>query len=304
MVKRTVYYNDPPVISTNIGSENAYHCTIEDTDVASIAGEKELPAGIFLCKKPGGHRPLPRSLVLAPYTAGETQLIVETPHVFKAGDVLRVIGTPGQTRYEEELAVKNATAPLFGTVTGVNALNQKQITTVTFASVAVGNVFTITVNDAPISFIATAASNQNVADGLVSALTKAQSGSSVLSEIQATAPGGVLTLTTRDPGYIFTVSASVAQGTAGTTGTATVAVTQPIGAITITPQGGAPSLAIGAKVGTIGDVIVGVLDKSVDFSNDNFRSIAPYSAGLVYEKALPYLDGDIRAQLPKLTFTP
>ena len=303
-MKRTVYYVDPPILSTNVGSENAYHCTIEDSDVATIADKKELPAGIFLCKKIGGHRPLARSLVLAPYTGGATILVVETPQVFKVGDVLRVIGTPGQTRYEEDAAVKNATAVALGTVTAINALSQKQITTVTFASVAVGNIFTLTINDAAISFIATAASNQNVADGLAAALVKAQSRSSSLAEIEATTPGGVLTLTTKDPGMIFSVSASVAQGTGGSLGTATVAVTQPIGALTITPQGGAPSLAIGSKVGTIGDVVVGVLANSVDFTNDLFRSIAPYSAGIVYEKALPYLDGDIRAQLPKLTFTP
>lgn len=303
-MKRSVYYQDPPILSTNIGSENAFHCTIEAADVATIAGEQELPAGTFLCKKAGGHRPLARSRVLAPYTSGATQLVVENPHFFKVGDVLRVIGTPGQTRYEEENAVKNATAPLFGTVTAINSLNQKQITTVTFASVAVGNVFTILINDVPISFTATAASNQNVADGLALALTKAQTGSSPIEEIEASAPGGVLTLTTRQPGYIFSVSASVSQGTGGSLGTATVAVPTPIGAITITPQGGNATLAIGAKVGTIGDVVVGVLANSVDFSADEYRHIAPYSAGLIYIKALPYIDGDIMAQLPKLTYTP
>lgn len=304
-MKRTQFYNDPPIVAVFNGtSENAYSCCLEEADIPSIAGSKVVPAGLFLAKKSGGgHRPLGRAQVLAPYTSGETTVIVETPHVFKVGDVLRVIGVPGDTRYAEDTAVKGATAPLFGTVTAIDSLTQKQITTVTFASVAVGNIFTVTINGVPISFIATAASSQNVADGLKAALIKAQSGSSPIEEIRATTPGGVLTLTTEQDGVIFTTTSTVAQGVAVTTGTAVVDVTQAIGTLTITPQGGNASLAIGAKIGTIGDVVVGVLGNTISLY-DGDQYIAPYSGGQVYLKALPYLDGDIMAQLPKLTFIP
>lgn len=303
-MKVTKYYNDPPILADLSNTENAFSCCIEEADIPSISGSKSVPAGVFLAKKStGGHRPLGRAKILAPYTSGETVVIVESPQVFKIGDVLRVIGTPGQTRYTEDTAVKAATAPLFGTVTAIDSLAQKQITTVTFASVAVGNVFTVLINDVPISFVATAASNQNVADGLKAAIIKAQSGSSPLEEIRITTPGGVLTLTTDLEGTIFTTSATVAQGVAATTGTAVVDVTSAIGTLTITPQGGNASLAIGAKIGTIGDVIVGVLGSTISLY-DGDQHIAPYSAGIVYINALPYIDGDIMAQLPKLTFIP
>ena len=303
-MKITRYYSDPPIIATYGNTENAYSCCLEETDIPSIAGSKVVPAGIFLSKKStGGHRPLGRAKVLAPYTSGETVLIVECPHVFKVGDVLRYIAAPGVNRYTEEAAIRNATAALFGTVTAIDSLSQKQITTVTFASVAVGNVFTVTINDVPIAYTATAASNQNVAEGLKAAIIKAQTGSSPIEEIRITTPGNVLTLTTDQEGIIFSTSASVAQGTGGSTGTATVDVTQAIGTLTITPQGGNASLVIGAKVGTIGDVVVGVLGNTISlYDGDQF--IAPYSAGIVYEKALPYLDGDIMAQLPKITYMP
>ena len=303
-MKLTRYYNDPPIIANFGNAENAFSCCLEETDIPSIAGDKTVPAGLFLAKKPGGgHRPLGRAQVLAPYTSGETTVIVETPQVFKIGDVLRVIGVPGDTRYAEDAAVKGATAPLFGTVTAIDTLSQKQITTVTFASVAVGNIFTVTINGATISFIASAASNQNVADGLKTAFLKAQSGSSPLDEILVSTPGGVLTLTTESEGLIFATTATVAQGVAVTTGTAVVDVTQAIGTLTITPQGGNASLAIGAKIGTIGDVVVGVLGSSVSLERGD-QHIAPYSGGMVYINALPYLDGDIMAQLPKITFMP
>ena len=304
-MKRTQFYNDPAVVAVFSGTtENAYSCCLEEVDIPSIAGSKVVPAGLFLCKKAsGGHRPLGRSRVLAPYTSGETVVIVENPHVFKVGDVLRVIGVPGDTRYTEDAAVKNATAPLFGTVTAIDSLTQKQITTVTFASVAVGNIFIVTINGVPISFTATAASNQDVAEGLKAAIIKAQTGSSPLDEIRISTPGNVLTLTTAQDGVIFTTTATVAQGTAATTGTAVADVSQAIGTLTITPQGGNASLVIGAKIGTIGDVVVGVLNNTISlYDGDQF--IAPYSAGTVYLNALPYLDGDIMAQLPKLTFIP
>lgn len=303
-MKVTRYYSDPPIIAAYGNTENAFSCCIEETDIPTIGGSKSVPAGVFLSKKStGGHRTLGRAKVMAPYTSGDTTVIVESPQVFKIGDVLRVIGTPGQSYHTEDTAVKAATAPLFGTVTAIDALAQKQITTVTFASVAVGNVFTLTINGSPISFTATAASSQNVADGLKAAIICAQTGSAPLEEIRSTTPGGVLTLTTDLEGIIFTTEATVAQGVAVTTGTAVVDVTTAIGTLTITPQGGNASLAIGAKIGTIGDVVVGVLGIGISLA-DGDQHIAPYSAGIVYLQALPYIDGDIVAQMPKLTFIP
>ena len=303
-MKVTRFYSDPPIIAVNTNTEAAFSCCLEESDIPSIAGSKSVPAGDFLAKKStGGHRPLGRSKILAPYVSGETVVIVECPQVFKIGDVLRYIAAPGVSRYTEETAIRAATAPLFGTVTGIDSLNQRQITTVTFASVAVGNIFTVSINGVPISYTATAASNQNVADGLKTAITKAQSGSSPLEEIRVTTPGGVLTLTTDQEGIIFTTAVTVAQGVAGTLGTAVADVSTAIGTLTITPQGGNASLAIGAKIGTIGDVVVGVLNNSISlYDGDQF--IAPYSGGVVYIDALPYIDGDIQTQLPKLTFIP
>lgn len=306
LAQRKTYRFERTILYNNVITESLYGVSLSPDRVPTIGGVKRILAGSFLA---AGERILPRATIASPYASGGATVVTNNPWVFQMGDVLRAIGTPNSTPQQEWEAVTAGTATPLGTVTAINNLSVKQKTVLTPNSVAVGNIFRITVDGAAIAFTATAASTANVTAGLKAAFDLARGSTSSLQDIDATDTGTTLELTHTEEGEIFTVVPSVLQGTAGTLGTMTAAIAAPVGALTITPAGGNGNLAIGSKVGAIADVPLGIIAHDYWFTDSGdglhySRDFAAYNKAAIYSKGLPYLDGHLVRALPGLSFIP
>jgi hypothetical protein len=305
MLTRKTYKLEKPILYNNIGVTTFAGRTLDPEDVAKIGGFRRVMAGSFLCNS---GRLLPRAEIISPYTSAATQVVVSNPSAFQVGDILRLIGTPSSTPYQEAQAVDAATAPLFGTVTGWDKTYDYQKTTVTPNSVAVGNIFTVDIDGVLISFTALTTSNADVVNGLLKQFQGMRSPNSTLWELDVTATSTQLVIKHQQPREIFKVKTTVAQGAAVTTGTLVAAITEGVGTLLITPQAGNGNQLIGAKIGTITDVPIGVITQESYLTDDDGVDVSimvsAYEAAGVFTKSLPYLDGSIVAKLPKLTFVP
>ncbi|MBW4635283.1 MAG: hypothetical protein KME30_26330 [Iphinoe sp. HA4291-MV1] len=308
MYSHKLYRFEKPILYNNVNTESLYGATIRPEKVAYIAPlGRRILAGSFLA---AGERLLPRARIISPYFTDSNYVIVSNPAVFQAGDVLKVIGTPSSTPLEEAAAVLQGTAATFGTVVSVDAASRIQITTVIPDSVAVGNVFVLSVEEVSISYVATAATVKNVVEGLKAVFDGVWGRSDGRREIRAdiTVGGDGLIFTSFEPGEIFVVKGMVAQGIADSTGTLNIEVTQPVGALNITPVDGNGDYPIGTKIGTITDVPLGVIGNEYLLTDedgiDYERSVSAYNKAAVFTKSLPYLDGAIVQQLPGLSFMP
>ncbi|MCC5616371.1 hypothetical protein LC605_15090 [Nostoc sp. CHAB 5836] len=305
MLTRYTYRIERPVLYNNVNTERLHGRYINPSDIAKIGGHRRIIPGTFLT---AANRVLPRARIISPYTSDTTTVIVNNPSAFRVGDVLKVIGTPSSTPAAENAAVVNATAPNFGTVSAVSAIDGPQVTTATIAFPAVGNIFTLILDGISFSFTATTAIAADIATGLKAAFDAQKSQSSTWADVDATVNSAVLTFTHRQVRSVFTVSSSVAQGTGGSTGTAVVAVATAVGALTITASAANGNQIIGTKIGTITDIPLGVVTHehylTDDEGQDRASAIAVYNMAAVNLLALPYIDGHIVASLPKLSFIP
>ncbi|ARV58067.1 hypothetical protein BZZ01_04940 [Nostocales cyanobacterium HT-58-2] len=305
MLSRTSFRLEKPILYNNVNAQSLYGALIDPANIAKVGGFRRIPAGSFLAAK---NRLLPRARIISPYTSGSATVIVSNPYPFKVGDVLKVIGTPTSTPIQESQAVNNATAADFGTVTAIDTANNKQVTTVTPAAVAVGNVFSLTIEGATISYTATTTTAADVAKGLKNNFDAAKSPTGALFDLRAEVNGDSLVFTHEYLGEIAEIVGNVVQGAAATTGTLAVTVTQSVGALTITPASGNTNQVIGNKIGTITDLVLGVITHdhllTDDDGIDTPRALAAYDSAMVNTKALPYLDGHIVNALPRLAFTP
>ncbi|ACC81160.1 hypothetical protein [Nostoc punctiforme] len=305
MLTRYSYRIERPVLYNNVNTERLYGRYITPTDIAKIGGHRRILPGSILTT---ANRILPRAKIISPYASDATTVIVNNPWAFKPGDVLKVIGTPSSTPTAENAAVVNASAAAFGTVTAVSATDGPQTTTVTIASPAVGNIFTLTADGISFGFTATTTVPSDVATGLKTAFDAQKSQTSSWADIDATVAGAVITFTHRQNRAVFTVTSSVAQGTGGSTGTAVVAVTTPVGALTITASSSNGNQVIGTKIGTITDTPLCILTHEYyltdDEGQDRGDAIAGYNMAAINTLALPYIDGHIVASMPRLSFIP
>ena len=258
IITRYSYRIEKPVLYNNLNTQRLYGALISPNNIAKVGGYERIPEGSFLAV---GQRLLPRGRLISPYNSGDSTITVANPYVFKPGDSLKLIGTPTSTPLQESTAVINATAPAFGTVVSISASGGPQVTTISPNSVAVDNIFTLFIDEAPLTYTAINTNNADVVNGLISAFLSSKSNTSSWEDIQMTATGGGNTLQisyiySRE---IFVVRGSVAQGSGSTTGSMAIQVTQPVGQVTITPASGNTSLDIGSKIGTITDTPLGVI---------------------------------------------
>ena len=307
-ITRTSYRLEKPVLYNLMHAQALHAALIEPEMLSKIGGYRQIIAGSFLAT---GNRILPRATVISPYASGESQVIVNNPAAFIPGDVIRVIGTVASSSFDEAQSITMGTAPIFGTVTSVEGGIDMQKTTVTPNSVAVGNIFVLDIEGIKFSYIAETTSNEDVVNGLKQAFLQSKSQTSVFNDdgIRLVGTPTELTIESHMPREVITVKANVIQGDAATVGTLDVEVTQAVGAVLITPQGSNASLEIGAKIGTITDLPLGVITHDYyltdDDGNDVNCRIAAYDMASVNTNALPYLDGAIvMQQLPKLSFIP
>lgn len=302
---------DVRILYNNIGTKNLPSANIHADSVSSVGGNKHIPAGSFISVIKGTslHRATPRGKIISKYTAGQTSVIVKNPSVFKPGDILYLISPPGTPRYQELQSIRSGSAPVFGTVTAVDGSSSKQVTTITPSTVAVGNVITLIISDITLTYIVTDATIAVVTAGLKKAFDQLKGNASSLEFLSAEATSTTLKISSSQSGHIFEVKASGSNGSAGSPPTIATAITQGIGALTITPGAGNAAAEVGTKLGSIDDVIVGITAHTHYFTDpetnqDKDIVIAPYNAAMINLKALPYIDADIVEQVQELSYTP
>ena len=288
-----------PVLYNNIGAESLPGSRIPPENIATIAGKKQIQPGSFLCN---GDRILPRAVILSPYK-GDGKVVVNNPSAFKPGDALKIIAASANASAFQELeAVERGTAPNFGTVVSVDDGATKQTSVLTPTGVAPGNTYGLFFDGIPIVYKAESSNVADVTKGIRDLVLSTRSGSSSLDFVNVTDKGTSLEFTGQVEGDFF----AIAPFATGTGATFTVEVSQAVGLITV--SGASQALPIGAKIGTIEHIPLGVIETDhILTTGDGFNHdvvICAYSAGMVYRDSLPYLDGQIVHRLPKLTFMP
>lgn len=305
MLTRYAYKLERPILYGDTVTERLYGRYINPIDIPKIGGHRRILPGTILGNN---NRPVSRSKIISPYTSNGTSVIVSNPWAHKVGDVLKIIGVPGATAAAENTAVTAASAAAFGTITAISSVGDQQVTTVTIASPAVGNIFTLTIDGVSFSFTSATTTAADTATGLLGVYNSQKSQTSTWADIDAAVSGAVITFTHRYAREIFVVSSSVAQGVGGSTGTATVAVTSAIGALTITAATDNGNQVIGTKIGTITDVPLGILTEEYYLTDnelqDRATDLSVVTTGSINTLALPYIDGHIVASLPRLSWMP
>lgn len=294
------YSIDKQVLFNNVNANSLYGLILLPEQVTLISKYRRVLAGTFITES---GRILSRGVLLSPYTASDTTIVVNNPYAFKVGDVLYEIGDATENRSAEINAVANASQQ-FGTVSAIDPASNKQITEITPASIAVGDIFFVWLEGQSFSFVAETTDVADVVKGLHAALVGGmQSHHSIRNHLMISEDGTKITLSAKEPGQIFKVSGSVTG-----TGTLAIEVTQAVGRITITPTAGNNNHDVGAKIGTIDDMPIGVITHDYYLTDeagiDRSADLAVYDTANVYKKALVYLDGHIISTIPTLKYTP
>jgi hypothetical protein len=297
LITRRSYQIEKQVLYNNVNTERLYGALIDSDTIPLIGGSRRIMAGSFLA---AGERLLARAKVLSPVASGGTKLIVNNPWAFRVGDVIKLIGAAAATPTQELTAIDSGSAANVGTISAISSSSIAQITRIVPPTPAIGNTFTVTLNNAvTASFTATAATVANVTAGLKSALASAISNYSSLDWFVFNDNGTNLEITTTEPGEPFMVTAT---GTSAPT----VTVTAAVGELTISTVTSA--LGIGDKVGLINQVPLGIIANEfvlTDESSLNFQqNFAAYNKAPIYSKALPYLDGHLVRAIPGLSYIP
>lgn len=305
MLTRYAYKMERPILYGDTITERLYGRYINPLDIPKIGGHRRILPGVFLGNN---NRPISRSKILSPYTSNGTTVIVDNPWAHKVGDVLKVIGSPSAMPNEEYTAIASASAAAFGTITAISPVGDRQVTTVTVASPAIGNVFNLIIDGVSFSHTATTTVAADTAIALVNIFNSQKSQTSSWADIDASAVGGVITFTHRFAREVFVISSSVVQGSGATTGTATVSVTSAIGALTITPATDNGNHAIGTKIGTITDIPLGVVTEEYYLTDNDLQDrptdLSVVTMGTINIYALPYIDGHLTKSLTRLSWMP
>lgn len=298
-ITRKAYNLEKQVLFNNCNTNNLNQQIMLADKVVNIAGYRRVFEGTIMTA--GGI--LKRAKLISPYTSGGNTIITNYPYPFAVGDILYEIGDSTENAIAEAAAISGATQ-ILGTVTAIDTATTYQVTEVTPSGVAIGDVFSVEFGYQAYTFTATTTNVADVTAGLLAAINSGlRSHHSLLDFLEITEDGTKLVFTAKEPAEIFTITGSVVG-----TGALDIQVTTAVGAITITPDGGNNSHAIGAKIGTIDQVPLGIIANSF-YLNDNENldktmDIAAYDMANIYKKSLPYLDGQIVQSLPTLKYSP
>ena len=297
---RKVYRIDNAVLYNNCNTNNLYGQIVPGSDIGRIGDAAIIYQGSIWTDK----GVLARANLISPYTSGDTTIIVHNPYPFKVGDVLYEIGDGSEDIMAESQAVNGGTAQTLGTITAIDNAQNYQITEITPGEIAVGDIFNLDLLGQTASFIAATTNVADVTAGLKdNLLNRMRSHHSLIDCLEVTEDGTKLVLTAKEPGEIFTVRGSVVG-----TGQLAIAVTNSVGAITITPDAGNNSHAVGAKIGRIDQYPLGVIGKSYYLTDSEGLNktvdIAAYDTANINRKALHYLDGQIVTSLSTIKLIP
>jgi hypothetical protein len=249
-----------------------------DTIQLSAEGKRFVPEGMFVCLEGDTARYLPRATVSTATATNAATVVCSPSQIFKANDVLYVV--------EPYATITLGGTPLITDVVTV---------TIDGVSLAV-TTGSVVLNDVAVT-VRNAINADNVLNQKVHALVAG-------AVVYVFAKDGVSTYTSTvaKTGDI-TVAANVARLTFGAA-LGTVASVN-VGTNTLTLSGNASAVVpVGTHIGirTISEVL-GVDPHQHDYTDAETQTIGVYdiSSG-VRENFLPYIDGDIKRRLPRLTF--
>lgn len=295
---KKTYALDVPVLYNNLNTNNINNVYVPPANISMVGGYKKIIAGSWLTV---GTRLLNRAIVVGAYTARATKVIVNNPWAFLPGDTLNIIGDANESAIAERNAVQQATAPVFGTVDSVDPGVEKFSATITVASAAVDEVFSLSIEEVEISYIASTTDTADVITGLYNALIMDRQAShhSSLDGVEVVNNSTDLTITAKELGTIFKIVGSA---------NVTVTVAENTGVLNITPGAGNANLAVGAKIGSIDKPGLGIYANTLYLTDDDdqerLADYAPYDAGNINKKSLTYLDGDLVSANQTLKYVP
>lgn len=299
LTKKT-FRRERPVLYNNCNTNNLQGSYIKPSNVSKVGDYKRVIEGSW---QAWGDRLVAAGKAASPYVAGETEVVVNNPWAFLPGDVLSIVGDETEDYVAEKAAVAAGTAPEFGTVVSVDPGVAPQQTLVTPSGVAIGDVYSLKIEETEVSFEATTTDVADVLKGLYDELTLylQQSHHSKVESLKIENNGTDLVLTAESPGEIFVTTGSVVG-----TGALDVAIAPGVGGLTITPGAGNANLNIGAKLRDLTLRPLGIIATPMyltdDHGLDRVGDYAAYDAGNINKAALTYLDGDLVSSMPTLKY--
>ena len=252
-----------------------------DTIALNAEGKRYVPEGMFVAKVGNEFRYLPRATVSTATSTSSTSVVCSPAQIFKANDVLYVVEP-------------YATVAISGTVAA------NDVVTVTVDNYALPVIATTTVLADLVTAVRNAINADNVLNQKVFALTAgttvyifAKDGVSTYSIAVAETSSGI---TVAIGGSATELRYGAALGTVASVSTDGVTVTLTGTASAVVPVG----THIGVR--TISEVL-GVDPHQRDYTTAETQTIGVYdiSSG-VRENFLPYIDGDVKRRLPRITF--
>jgi hypothetical protein len=270
---------DKPIVAFPDGVRTPYNATIlANTITADAYGKKTVPAGMHVARIGTAYRFLPHASVVTAFSGTSGKLSLAAP--FLPGDVLRVL---------------------------------VPYTTFTFALTwAAADTAAFTINGIAVTHTATTAVLADLATEAAATINN----SPLLSPyVQAIAAGAVVWVIPKDGRSLYAtavVATTAGDGTA-TAGAAAMATnTTTVGTIatggvatdgTVTLTGSAGIAApVGIPVGVAVDEILGIHDRSKDFTNRERYAVAVIQEAFIYQGALPYFAEYLRVACPQLTY--
>jgi len=272
-------YDIGPAIFSNSDHHHPYSITVNPWDVtANAKGEKVLPGGQFVVEIGDVQRFLPRAKTTSAFTSGSKTggALLDRFQLFKPGDQLWVLQSYGKVT-------------LAGTWQATDSI-------------------TLTIGTDTLTFMAGDTVRSNIADNIVEEINDDPAFSNL---VEAVAVGDVVWLLARDWSKQHALNATTTSGAGTITrSAATFAAPEKIGAIeSIIPASGgivlvdnaAVSVPAGVRVGVRVNKIFGIYSHSIDMATGP-KEVNACNEGEVYERSIPYLDDDIKRQLPQLVF--
>ncbi len=302
--QQKTYRFEKQILYSQINTESLYGAFVEPSKVGQIGGYRRIMAGSYLA---AGGGLVKRALSLSTYK-GDGKLFVNNPYPFAVGDIIRVIGQPTPKPTAEHQAVVTGNAPTLGTITTVVGDLVQQKVQITLSALVAGNVISLWIEGIIITYVVQSTSVGETAKKLRDAIAANQGGLSILDELEFNPTDTALEVKHKEPGEIFTLFGSIAQGSGASVGQLTVEVVSGVGQLEFTPAAGVTTLPPGSKVGTISDVPLGVIAHDYYLNecegNERPADLAAYDKAMVYKRALPYLDGHLVNVIPGLKYMP
>jgi hypothetical protein len=301
-------YSPTPTITYNAGANLRllqFDADVLADTLTPVAGLRIVRAGSVLARDA---KLIKRAKLLTAVALAETEIYVNNPWAFAVGDALRVIAAPRTEAATELAAITGATGASLGTITAIELGANTQTSRITLTTAVVGNIVSIDFNG--VSIVYTIASTV-IADeiaGLAKAILARLALVDQYRYVEANVFPTYVELKSTQLNQILEFEVLLSQGTGGSLGAITTSTDLGLGKITLSAGVGA-AIAQGTKIGVVTQRALGIFDSEFDFSDypqgvSNASAVCPLYGGQFYADGMPYLDGQIMADLPQAQWIP